>query len=117
MAQCKHDEAKENYLKYDKLNPGDAITQIRIESCEKYKETTTGKNMTKHKVTNVTKLNTDGFDYATVMSSRGDEMYFSSSRPGSTGELMDPITGLNFMDIWVTKIDRNDNWGQPQPSR
>ena len=115
MAQCKHDEAKENYLKYDKLNPGDAITQIRIESCEKYKETTTGKNMTKHKVTNVTKLNTDGFDYATVMSSRGDEMYFSSSRPGSTGELMDPITGLNFMDIWVTKIDRNDNWGQPQP--
>ncbi|MEO9532272.1 MAG: OmpA family protein [Crocinitomicaceae bacterium] len=115
MAQCKHDEAKENYKKYDKLNPGDAITKVRIESCEKYKEMTSGENMSKHKVTNVTKLNTDGFDYATVMSSRGDEMYFSSSRAGSTGEATDPITGQNFMDIWVSKIDRNDNWGQPQP--
>jgi peptidoglycan-associated lipoprotein len=38
MAQCKHDEAKENYQKYDKLAPGDPITKVRIESCEKYKE-------------------------------------------------------------------------------
>lgn len=115
MAQCKHDEAKENYQKYDKLNPGDAITKVRIESCEKYKENTSPENTTKHKVTNVTKLNTDGFDYATVMGPRGKEMYFSSSRAGSTGEGTDPITGQNFMDIWVSKIDRNDNWGQPQP--
>jgi outer membrane protein OmpA-like peptidoglycan-associated protein len=114
MAQCKHDEAKENYQKYAKLNPGDELTKIRIESCEKYKEMTT-EGMTKHKVTNVTKLNTDAFDYSTVMSSRGDEMYFSSSRAGSTGEALDPITGQNFMDIWVSKIDRNKNWGQPQP--
>lgn len=115
MAQCKHDEAKENYQKYDKLNPGDAITKVRIESCEKYKENTSPESMTKHKVTNVTKLNTDGFDYATVMGPRGKEMYFSSSRAGSTGEVTDPITGQNFMDIWVSKIDRNENWGQPQP--
>jgi peptidoglycan-associated lipoprotein len=115
MAQCKHEEAKENYQKYDKLNPGDAITKVRIESCEKYKEITSSENMTKHKVTNVTKLNTEGFDYSTVMSPRGDEMYFSSSRAGSTGEGTDPITGQNFMDIWVSKIDRNENWGQPEP--
>lgn len=115
MAQCKHDEAKENYQKYDKLNPGDAITKVRIESCEKYKGNTSPESMTKHKVTNVTKLNTDGFDYATVMGPRGKEMYFSSSRAGSTGEVTDPITGQNFMDIWVSKIDRNENWGQPQP--
>lgn len=115
MAQCKHDEAKENYQKYDKINPGDALTKVRIESCEKYKEMTSATNMSKHKVTNVAKLNTNFYDYATVMSSRGDEMYFSSSRPGSTGEATDPITGQNFMDIWVTKIDRNENWGQPEP--
>ena len=57
MAQCKHDEALENYRKYAKLNPGDEITAIRIESCEKYQETVS--NRTKHLVTNVTKLNTD----------------------------------------------------------
>ncbi|MCB9225282.1 MAG: OmpA family protein [Crocinitomicaceae bacterium] len=114
MAQCKHDEAVENYRKYEKLNPGDALTKVRIESCENY-DMMTSEKMTKHKVTNVTKLNTDAFDYSTVMSPRGDEMYFSSSRAGSTGEATDPITGQNFMDIWVSKIDRNDNWGQPEP--
>lgn len=115
MAQCKHDEAKENYQKYEKLNPGDPITKVRIESCEKYKDMTSSEQMTKHKVTNVAKLNTETFDYAPVMGSRGDEMYFSSSRAGSAGETMDPITGQNFMDIWVSTIDRNDNWGQPEP--
>lgn len=115
MAQCKHDEALENYKKYQKLNPGDELTKVRIESCQKYKELTSKENTTKHKVTNVTKLNTDVFDYAPVMGARGNEMYFSSSRPGSTGENLDPITGQNYMDIWVSKIDRNDNWGQPEP--
>src|SRR5690606_2670724 len=86
MAQCKHDEAKENYQKYAKLNPGDEITKVRIESCEKYKEMTSNEKMSKHKVTNVAKLNSETFDYATVMGGRGDEMYFSSSRAGSTGE-------------------------------
>lgn len=114
MAQCKHDEAKENYQKYDKLAPGDPITKVRIESCQKYKETVE-KKATKHLVSNVTKLNTPQFDYAPVIGPRGTEMYFSSSRPGSTGELVDPITGENFMDIWVTTIDKKNNWGQPQP--
>ena len=114
MAQCKHDEAKENYQKYDKIAPGDPITKVRIQSCEKYKETVENK-ATKHQLSNVTKLNTFQFDYATVIGPRGTEMYFSSSRPGSTGELMDPITGENFMDIWVTTIDKKNNWGQPQP--
>ncbi|MBK6526361.1 MAG: OmpA family protein [Crocinitomicaceae bacterium] len=114
MAQCKHDEAKENYQKYDKLAPGDPITKVRIESCEKYKEATE-KNQTKHQMSNVTKLNTAEFDYAPVMGPRGTEMYFSSSRAGSSGELVDPITGQNYMDIWVTTIDKKNNWGQPQP--
>ncbi|MBD3635753.1 MAG: OmpA family protein [Crocinitomicaceae bacterium] len=115
MAQCKHDEALEHYQKYQKLNPGDEITKVRIESCKNYKEMTSPENMTKHKVTNVTKLNTSAFEYATVMGGRGKEMYFSSSREGSAGEETDPITGQNYMDIWVTNIDRNENWGQPEP--
>lgn len=114
MAQCKHDEAKENYQKYDKLAPGDPITKVRIQSCEQYKENTE-KKQTKHLMSNVTKLNTPQFDYAQVIGPRGTEMYFSSSRPGSTGELVDPITGQNYMDIWVTTIDKKNNWGQPQP--
>lgn len=114
MAQCKHDEAKENYQKYDKLNPGDAITKVRIESCEKYNETV-DKNKTKHQMTNVTKLNTEAYDYCPVMGPKGKEMYFSSSRTGSMGEETDPITGESYMDLWVTTIDKNDNWGQPEP--
>lgn len=111
MAQCKHNEAKQDYEEYDKLNPGDPITQIRIESCNKYAEFS--KNTTRHLVSNVTKLNTETFDYAPVVGPRGTEMYFSSSRQGSTGETTDPITGESYMDIWISQIDRKGNWGQP----
>lgn len=113
MAQCKHEEAKENYEKYLKLDPSSEIAKLRMESCDFYKEAV--ENPSKHLVNNVTKLNTSSFDYATVMGGRGKEMYFSSSRPGSTGEENDPITDENFMDLWVSKIDRNGNWGQPTP--
>lgn len=113
MAQCKHSEAKENYNKYLKLDPSNETAKRRIESCDYYAESL--KNPTKHLVTNVTKLNTGSFDYATVMGTRGKEMYFTSSRSGSTGQESDPITGENFMDLWMSKIDRNGNWGQPEP--
>jgi peptidoglycan-associated lipoprotein len=113
MAQCKHDEAKEDYKKYAKINPNEEITKLRIESCDFYKEAS--QNPTKHMVTNVTKLNTTAFDYGTMLDSRGQEMYFSSSRPGSNGENTDGSTGENFTDIWVSKIDRKGNWGQPEP--
>ena len=113
MAQCKHAEAKENYQKYLKLNPSSEIAKTRIASCDFYAENTA--NPTKHLLTNVTKLNSNSYDYATVMDSRGKEMYFTSSRSGSNGEGADPITGENFMDLWVSKIDRNGNWGQPTP--
>lgn len=113
MAQCKHAEAKENFQKYLKLDPSSQIAKTRIASCDFFAENTA--NPTKHLVTNVSKLNTNSYDYATVMDSRGKEMYFTSSRSGSTGEIGDPITGENYMDLWVSKIDRNGNWGQPTP--
>ncbi len=78
MAQCKHDEALENYQKYAKLNPGDEITAVRIESCEKYQETVDNKS--KHLVTNVAKLNTDAYDYCPIINSRRREIHLSSSR-------------------------------------
>lgn len=113
MAQCKHDDAKETYKKYLKLDASSEITKTRIASCDFYKETTA--KPSKHLVTNVSKLNTAAYDYATVLDSRGKSMYFSSSRTGSTGEVVDPITGESFMDLWVSNIDRNGNWGQPEP--
>lgn len=113
MAQCKHKEAKENYQKYLKLDPSSELAKTRIASCDYYAESTS--NPTKHLVTNVSKLNTGSFDFATVMGPRGKEMYFTSSRAGSTGANSDPITGQNYMDLWVSKIDRNGNWGQPTP--
>ena len=113
MAQCKHSEAKENFKKYLKLDPSSEIAKLRIASCDYFAESI--KDPSKHLVTNVSKLNTGAFEFATVMGPRGKEMYFTSSRSASTGEATDPITGENYMDLWVSKIDRNNNWGQPEP--
>jgi outer membrane protein OmpA-like peptidoglycan-associated protein/tetratricopeptide (TPR) repeat protein len=113
MAQCKHKKALGNYKKYNELNPGDPLTAVRIESCKKYDEFQT--NKTRHEMTEMSKLNTTSYDYGAVVNSRGTEMYFTSSREASTGENTDLITGEEFTDIFVTTIDRKNNFSEPVP--
>lgn len=113
MGSCNHKEALRSYKKYAQLNSGDAITKIRIESCEKYDEFI--KNGGRHEMTPMTKLNTPQFDYAAVMDNRGTKMYFTSSRPAATGDDVDLITNQDFSDIFVSEIDRKGNYSEPVP--
>lgn len=113
MAQGEHKKAEGNYKKYKEINPGDPLTEVRIQSCKEYKDFV--KNKTRHEMTQMTKLNTPAFDYGAVLNSRGTEMYFTSSRAAATGEEKDAITGQDFTDIFVTTIDRKGNFGEPVP--
>lgn len=113
MGQCNHKDALRNYKKYNQLNGGDEITKVRIESCEKYDEMV--KKGGRHEMTPMTKLNTTQFDYSTVMNSRGNAMYFTSSRPAATGDEVDMITNQDFSDIFISEIDRKGNYSEPVP--
>ena len=111
MGQGKHKQAIVNYKKYAQLNPSDELTDIRIKSCENIKkfESEAGN----YEMSPMTKLNSSQYDYATVMNSRGNKLYFTSSRPAATGDNVDRITKQDFSDIFVSEIDRKGNFSEP----
>ena len=111
MAQGEHKKAEGNYKKYKEINSGDPLTDVRIESCKKYKQFQ--KDKTRHELNQMTKLNSTSFDYGAVMNSRGTAMYFTSSRSAATGSEAEGVIGGDFTDIFVTEIDRKGNFSEP----
>jgi hypothetical protein len=41
------------------------------------------------------------------------EIYFTSTRKGSAGEGVSDVTGMNFSDIYRTKVDKKGKWSEP----
>lgn len=105
--------AEENYKEYLKLVPGDKNALRGMEAVKLAKSYTA--NRTRYTVKNETKINKPENDMTPMIGDRkGTELYFSSSRPGSTGSSKDPRSCESYMDLWVTKIDKKGNFGQPQ---
>ncbi|MDR0763086.1 MAG: hypothetical protein LBF01_01135, partial [Bacteroidales bacterium] len=57
-------------------------------------------------------INTTSGDYASLLSSDELTMYFTSVRPGSTGEKIDPTSGFFFEDVYKATRSTNEdtNW-------
>ena len=105
--------AEENYKEYLKLVPGDRAAKNGIESVQLAKRYQA--NRTRYTVKNESKLNKPENDMAPMLGDRkGTELYFSSARPGSKGSDKDPRSCESYMDLWVAKIDKKGNFGQPQ---
>ncbi len=105
--------AEENYKEYLKLVPGDKSAKNGMEAVQLAKRYQA--NRTRFTVKNEVKLNKPEGDMSPMIGDRkGTELYFSSSRPGSTGSDKDPRSCESYMDLWVTKIDKKGNFGQPQ---
>lgn len=113
MAQGDHDKALNNFKKYKQLNTGDPLLDVRIESCERYKEFQ--KNQGRHEMKPVTKLNSTVFDYGATVDSRGTTMYFTSTRGAATGEELDEIIEQDYSDIFSCTIDRKGDFSEPTP--
>lgn len=113
MEQGLYDKAKENLEKYKELNPGDPRIKPALETATKAADFKADKS--KHVVENVERLNSDKYEFSPVIASRkGDEIIFTSSREGGPGTETDPRTGQNYMNLWLTTIDKKGNFGEPQ---
>jgi peptidoglycan-associated lipoprotein len=106
-------KAADNYAAYKALVPDDprADTGLKsIEMSDDFKE-----NRTRHVVTNLEKLNLDGFEMAPMFIDKKDsKVAFSSSRSSSTGTDEDPRTCEKYMDIYVSEFDKKGNWTEPK---
>ncbi len=106
------EKAKENYEEYLKLVPGDPRAKAGIETSTLHKKFVAEK--TRHIIENQSKINQKVFDMAPMFGDRKmDKMYYGSSREGSTGNDKDPRSGEPFMDIWITELDKNEEWTEP----
>lgn len=107
-------DAEKNFEKYLKLQPGDEIGKKGLKSTQ----TVTGwlAEPTRYRVVNESALNTENYDWALAQfDKKGEEYIFSSSRQGAAGSDTDPAIGENFTDLFVTRRDKNGNWGEPTP--
>lgn len=106
--------AEENFTDYLKADPGNEIAKNGLESCKKVKAMLA--EPTRYKVRNESALNTENYDWAiTKFDKKGEQYLFSSSRQGAMGNATDAIVGENYTDLFVSRRDRNDNWGEPIP--
>ena len=107
------EKAIKNYKEYKEKVPTDTRADFGLESCEKIQKWKNSNS--KYIVKNETSLNKEGMDMTPVFGDKKiTQLYFSSSRSGVTGENTDPRSGEVFMDIWVSELDKNGNWGEPK---
>jgi len=110
----KFEDAAENYREYKKLVPDDPRGENGIKSCEnavKWMESPSG-----YKVANMKFFNSRESEYSPAFAkAEYDEVYFTSSRDGATGDDTHGGTGLNFSDIFTSKKDKKGNWSTPVP--
>ncbi len=107
------DKATKNYQEYKKLVPSDPRADVGIQSCKDNKSFIA--NKTRHTVVNQSAINKKEMDMAPVFADRKEtKLYFASSRVGSTGTEIDPISCENYMDLWVSELDKKGNWQEPK---
>lgn len=108
------EEAIENYKEYKRLVPEDPRGETGVRSCElaiKWMENPNG-----YKVANMKFFNSRESEYSPAFAkAEYDEVYFTSSRDGATGDDTHGGTGYNFSDIFTSKQDKKGNWSTPVP--
>jgi peptidoglycan-associated lipoprotein len=106
------EKAIKSYELYQKIVPSDTRASVGIESCRSAKDFKA--NKTRHKVENQASINKGGLEMVPVFGDgKETKMYFSSSRKGCVGGV-DPISCDSYTDIFVSEIDKNNNWGEPK---
>ena len=110
----KFEDAIKNYKEYEKLVPQDPQGKTGVKSCElalKWIENPNG-----YKVVNMKFFNSRAGEYSPAFAkAEYDEVYFTSTRDGASGDKVHGGTGYNFSDIFMSKKDKKGNWSTPVP--
>ncbi len=110
----KYDEALAVYNEYIEKNGQDSIISLLIESVKLTQEWLA--TPTRYQVEPVKEFNTRDNDFTpNVVEKDGfDHIYFASNRKGVTGKKKSGITGERFNDIFVSKMNRQREWSDPE---
>ena len=107
-----YEEAIITFNKYKDANPSDKRAEDGIKSCELAKEWKD--KPTRIVVKPMPLINSEDYDFSPVFADKKNmEIYFTSTRKGSAGEGVSDVTGMNFSDIYRTKVDKKGKWSEP----
>jgi peptidoglycan-associated lipoprotein len=113
-AQGDNDGAKEQYLKYKSLNPGDPRGANGVKSAEISKEWIS--NPTRWRIDNLAMINTKDREFCPMFADNNYKtLYFTSTRAGATGGEFDATIGEAYSDVFETTVDNNGKWSTPVP--
>ena len=111
---AKYADALVQYKKYVKLNPTDIRGEKGVKSCQLAVDWEA--NPTRYKIALMPIVNSKYSDFSPAFGNKEyTEIYFTSSRKGSTGTDIDGRTGESFTDIYKTRIDKKAKWRSPVP--
>ena len=111
---AKYADALVQYKKYVKLNPTDIRGEKGVKSCQLAVDWEA--NPTRYKIALMPIVNSKYSDFSPAFGNKEyTEIYFTSSRKGSTGTDIDGRTGESFTDIYKTRIDKKAKWRPPVP--
>ena len=106
-------DAQKNYLIALEHDPDDILAQNGLESCRLIQDWKD--NPTRYIVKKDPVMNGRYSDWSPVYGSQEyDVLYFTTSRKESTGEELNPITGMKNCDIMVSRKDDKGKWKKPE---
>ena len=109
----KYTDAIKRYQEFLQLNPNSVIARNGILGCELANEWK--KNPTRYAVKRMDKLNSREGEFSPMLNGDAyDELYFTSSRKGVTGEEKSGITGQKNNDFFVVKQNERREWLKPE---
>ena len=104
------DDAIEMYTKYREAGGSKRISRDRIESTD-YVAILIEESDSRYVLEGLPILNDPSYDYTPVITGKNDnEVIFASSRASSQGSNRDEITGEKFADLFMSEIDKKDDW-------
>jgi peptidoglycan-associated lipoprotein len=108
----KYADAANQYKEYLKYKPDDQYAQMGYKSCSMAAEWM--EYPTRYVIENKKELNSKEGDFAAAFANEDyTNVYFTSSRVGSHGEKINPVTGTIFTDIFESTFNKKNQWEKP----
>jgi peptidoglycan-associated lipoprotein len=109
-----YEEAKTQFEAYLQLKPDDQQARIGLESIDKVKEWNA--NPINYSIQNIRKINTRYSEFSPAYFDKNyQSIVYTSTREESVGKGKDGWTGMDFSDLYTTRIDSKGQWTVPKP--
>lgn len=113
LGLAEYEEAEKQFIAYSLLFPEDPQAKIGLQSIEKIKEWV--QNPIPYSIENVKKINSRYSDFSPAYFDKNyQSIVFTSTREEAFGKAKDRWTGMDFSDLFFSRIDNKGEWTVPE---